>query len=144
MKFFKTLLILATISVFIFACTNQPSGNGSNANTANFTANSPKNDLSDVSPAPTMDDLASGKKSYEEYCAKCHKSDGSGGVVVIEGRKMKADNLISDKMKKEPDAEYIKYMVEGIPDEGMPSFRDEMTDEQMKQVVKYIRDELQK
>jgi len=46
-------------------------------------------------------------------------------------------------MKKEPDEEYIEYMVKGIPDEGMPSFRDELTDDEMKAVVKYIREEIQ-
>lgn len=144
MKFFKTFLILAAVSLFIFACTNQPTGNGSNANTANFSVNSPKNDLSDASPAPTMDEVASGGKTYKEECARCHKDNGAGGEVVIEGKKLKPDSLISEHAKKDSDDEIIEHIVEGIPDEGMPSFKDELSEAQIKEVVKYIRTELQK
>lgn len=145
MKFFKTFLILATVSLFIFACANNQSGNGSNANTANFTANSPKNDLSDASPAPTLlDEVASGGKIYKEECARCHKEDGTGGEVVIEGKKLKPDNLASAHAKKESDEELIEHIVEGIPDEGMPAFKDTLSEAQIKEVVKYVRAELQK
>ena len=47
-------------------------------------------------------------------------------------------------MKKESDEEYIEYMVKGIPDEGMPSFKDDLSDEEMKEVVRFIRKEIQK
>lgn len=145
MKFFKFFLILTTVSLFIFACTNEQSGNGSNANTANFTANSPKNDLSDASPAPTLlDEVASGGKIYKEECARCHKEDGTGGEVVIEGKKLKPDNLASAHAKKESDEELIEHIVEGIPDEGMPAFKDTLSEAQIKEVVKYVRAELQK
>lgn len=139
MKIFKTFLMLTSITLFITACTDNPN----NANTAN-TANSQKNTTANITPAPTLSEVASGGKLYKEHCARCHQDDGTGGKVEIGGKTLKVDNLTSDKMKKEPDAEYIEYMVKGIPDEGMPSFRDEMTDEQMKQVVKYIREDLQK
>ena len=145
MKFFKTFLILTIISLLIFACTNEPSGNSSNANTANFTANSPKNDLSDASPAPTLlNEVASGGKIYKEECARCHKDSGAGGEVVIEGKKLKPDSLISEHAKKDSDEEIIEHIAEGIPDEGMPSFKDELSEAQIKEVVKYIRAELQK
>ena len=47
-------------------------------------------------------------------------------------------------MKKEPDEEYYEYIEEGIPDEGMPSFKDVLKENEIKEVVKYIRAELQK
>ncbi len=144
MKFFKTFLILATVSIFIFACTNQQSGNGSNTNTANFTANSPKNTLADASPAPTMNEVASGGKIYKEECAKCHKDDGTGGKVVIDGKTLNGKNLISDHMKKDSDDEYYEHISEGIPDEGMPAYKDKLSESQIKDVIKYIRADLQK
>ncbi len=47
-------------------------------------------------------------------------------------------------MVKEPDEEYIEYMTKGIPDEGMPSFKDILNKEEMEGVVKFIRKEIQK
>lgn len=147
MKIFKSILVFTAIAAFVFACAESPNtGNGSNANTENFTANSPQNTLENVAatPAPTIDEIASGKQLYNQNCAKCHKEDGSGGEVTIEGEKLKVEDLRTDKMKKEPDSEYIEYMVKGIPSEGMPSFKDELTETQMQQIVKYIREEIQK
>lgn len=95
------------------------------------------------SPAATPDVVAIGESKYKEYCAKCHKDDGTGGEVVIEGKTLKAENLVADKMKKEPDSEYIEYMEKGIPDEGMPSFKDVLSEDEMKAVVKFIREKLQ-
>ena len=91
-----------------------------------------------------MDEIASAKKIYMDNCAKCHKEDGTGGKVVIDGETLKADNLTSENIKKDDDAEIIKYITEGIPDEGMPAFKSRLSDEQIKSVVKYIRADLQK
>ena len=130
----KIAVSLAIIALFIFACTqNQaPPTNTSDAANASPTA------------TQTPDELAEGRKHYKEQCARCHKDDGSGGEVVDEGKTLKVEDLRTEKMKKESDEEYIEYMVKGIPDEGMPSFKDILTDEQMKEVVKFIRKEIQK
>lgn len=136
-KFVKTFLILATISIFIIACTQTETTNTVTENT-----NKAENTVSEATPTP--DELADGRKHYKEQCASCHKENGTGGEVVIEGKTLDADNLTTDKMKKMPDEKYIKYMVNGIPDEGMPSFKDVLSDDEMKEVVKYIREELQK
>ncbi len=42
------------------------------------------------------------------------------------------------------DAKYIDYIENGIPDEGMPAFKGKLTDGEIKDVVIYIRKELQK
>lgn len=138
MNFLKTAIIFSVLAIFILACTQTDTPETVNNNTANEPTN--------LTPANTAtpDELASGGKLYKEQCAKCHKEDGTGGEVEIEGKKLKADNLTTDKMKKMPDEKYIKYIVEGIPDEGMPSFKDILTDDEMKEVVKYIREEIQK
>ena len=57
---------------------------------------------------------------------------------------MKPDNLTDDRRKKLSDDKYVKTMVEGVEDEGMPSFKDKMTEAEMREVVKYIRVALQK
>lgn len=140
MKFLKTGLILSAFALFVLAC-NQA------ANTNNSTNNSAKNVNSTANTnapanAPT-DEIALGKTSYKQNCANCHKDDGTGGKVTIEGKAMNVDNLTSQKMKDMADAKYVKYIENGIPDEGMPPFKGKMTDAEIKATIAYIRKEFQ-
>lgn len=139
MKIIKISLILSAIALFIFACAE----NKIIVNT-NTTADTPANVPVNVQPTAAMDEIASAQKIYMDNCAKCHKEDGSGGKVTIDGETLNAEDLTSAHAKKEADAEFIEHIKEGIPDEGMPAFKDRLSDEQIKSVVKYIRKDLQK
>jgi len=57
---------------------------------------------------------------------------------------MNVDDLTSEKIKAFSDEKIIGYMIKGIPDEGMPAFKDKISEGGMRDVVKYIRTELQK
>jgi mono/diheme cytochrome c family protein len=138
MKLFKLALIFSVLTFFIVACTQ------TQAPTKNTAENTNKETNAAPETTATPDELASGRKNYKEQCARCHQDDGTGGKVEIEGKTLKVDNLTTDKMKKMADEKYIKYMVNGIPDEGMPAFKDVLSDEEMKEVVKFIREEIQK
>lgn len=139
MKLLKMSLIFAAFA-FAIAC-NQTTTDNTTAN-ANLKPNT--NIAANAAPTAPPDELASGRKHYSEKCVACHKENGTGGKVDIEGKTFDADDLTTDKMKKMDDAKYIKYIKDGIPDEGMPAFKDQLSDEQIKDVVKFIRKELQK
>ena len=146
------VLITAVASfAFLYACTNNAASNASN--TANTNATTGKTPIaSATTPVPSnmssssgqSDELAEGHDLYVKNCANCHKESGEGGPTVVDGRKIKPDNLTDDRRKKLSDDKYVKTMVEGVEDEGMPSFKDKMTEAQMREVVKYIRVALQK
>lgn len=137
MKFLKISLILSTFALFVFAC-NQA------ANTNNSTNNAVKNtNTATTQTTPKADESALGKTSYKQNCANCHKDDGTGGKVTIEGKTMNPDNLTSQKMKDMSDEKYVKYIENGIPDEGMPPFKGKMTDAEIKAVIAYIRKDFQ-
>lgn len=137
MKIFKFTLISLAIILFIISCSTDENATSSDNSGSNGTAN--------VSPTPeaTPDELAEGRRLYKEHCARCHQEDGSGGRVEIEGKKLRVEDLTTEKMAEESDEEYIEYMVEGIPDEGMPSFKDVLTDDEMQAIVRFIRREFQ-
>lgn len=139
MRFLKFSLVLLTISIFVIACTNTENTKTTPANNANKVTNA------ETTPQPTatQDEMASAKKIYTEKCARCHKDDGTGGKTEIEGTKINAENLTSDKMKKEPDSEYIEAIEKGFPDDGMPAFKGKLTEQEIKDVVAYIRKDLQ-
>ena len=142
MKTIASSIFVFIVLTILVACggntaTNSP-GNSTTANTSQ--ANAPVKS----STLPVSEDTSPGRELYVAQCAKCHKESGEGGEVVVEGRKMKADNLTDDRRKRLTDEKMIKVMVDGIPDEGMPSYKDKLSEAEMREIVKYIRVDLQK
>jgi mono/diheme cytochrome c family protein len=138
----KILFCLITVFGFLFfyACSNTNSlSSNSNVATVN-TANSTPQPKATVS----NDDLAKGRDLYNKNCANCHKESGEGGPTVVDGRKMKPDNLTDAHRTKMTDDKYIETMVKGIEDEGMPSYKDKLSEAEMREIVRYIRVALQK
>ena len=144
MKLLKLAFILAFTALCIFACTqaNNTANNSSNAN-LNARTNTNVAAKSNSPAATPADELASGKTVYMEKCVKCHKENGAGGEIEVLGKKRKAANLASGGAKNDPDEDVIDAIANGITDEGMPAFKDTLSDEQIKAVVKYIRQDLQ-
>lgn len=143
MKFIKIVLIFSAVFLFIIACSQTKT---TNTNTANNTAIVVSNTNSNAAPQPTgaIDELASARKIYSEQCANCHKEDGTGGGIDIEGKKIKAPNFTSERQKKEPDSDYIEAIENGEKEDGMPAFKGKLSDGEIKNLVKYIRREFQK
>ncbi|MEZ5307653.1 MAG: cytochrome c [Pyrinomonadaceae bacterium] len=148
MKRFLLALAVCALAFGAFACAEQtPQAGNTTGNAVNNSQTEPGN------AAPTnatsdetakADAAPDGEKLYSVNCSRCHKADGKGGEFEFEGKKFKAEDLTSDKLKKDPDSEYIEVMTEGIPDEGMPSFGKVLNPEQMNAVVKYVRENFQK
>ena len=88
--------------------------------------------------------LEAGKTLYANNCAKCHKEDGTGGKVEIDGKTLKADDLTKDKRVKMPDEKMLQIISDGIEDEGMPAMKDKLTQNEMKWIVRYVRIGIQK
>lgn len=140
MKLIVIYLTLVFVSFVLAGC-------GEASKPANTVANKPSNtNLAAATPLPsaTIDELASGRKVYEINCANCHKPDGTGGPIEIEGKKINPDNLTSDKIKKFTDEKIIGYIMNGVEDEGMPAFKDKLSEGEMRDVVKFVRAEIQK
>ena len=137
MNFRQSFLIL-TVLAFLCACGQGPSSNvTSNATPA--AANTPQQ------PANTQVDLmAQGRKIYMDNCAACHKEDGKGGKITIEGKTINPDDLTSEKIKNFADEKIYGYIFKGIEDEGMPAFKDKLSEAEIREVVKYVRVEIQK
>lgn len=137
LRFGFTLLFTLAILI-VLAC-------GDSNKSANVAVNSvntspPQTPL----PAATINELASGRKIFSSNCANCHKENGTGGEVIIEGKKLNPENLTSAKIKGFPDEKILRYIMNGVEDEGMPSFKDKLSEGEMRDVVKFIRAELQK
>ncbi len=143
MKFLKLALIFAAFALFIIACTQNKIANMNVAENTAVNVNSTANMPQATTDAPG-DELASARKIYSEKCIKCHKEDGAGGVTVFDdGTRIKAPNLTTERQKTKPDSDYIETIEKGAKDDGMPAFKGKITDDEIKNLVKYIRRDFQ-
>jgi Cu/Ag efflux protein CusF len=78
---------------------------------------------------------AGGARIFKANCAKCHGAKGEGtekGISFLRGHAL-----------THPKEDFIKQVREGEEDK-MPSFRDKLSEEQIEQVVDYVRNVIQK
>jgi cytochrome c6 len=71
---------------------------------------------------------------YKSKCQVCHGADGKGSPA---GQKMGVKDFHSPDVAKQTDAELIKVTKEGKG--KMPKYDGKLTDDQIKELVKYIR-----
>jgi mono/diheme cytochrome c family protein len=131
-------------AIALCACLGIACGGSQTTNVANNTRVNSSTPATTPLPSATLDELASGRKIYEQNCANCHKEDGTGGPMEIEGKKIKPDDLTSEKIKAFSDEKILGYIVNGVEDEGMPAFKGRLSEGQMRDVVTYVRREIQK
>ncbi|MBA2527660.1 MAG: cytochrome c [Pyrinomonadaceae bacterium] len=96
-----------------------------------------------ASPATTAtpDPLVEAYQDFEKNCVVCHGEKGHGGPVEIEGRKLKVPSLREGHALNHPDAKFVKQISEG--DDEMPAFKDKLSAEEINELVRFIRKELQ-
>jgi mono/diheme cytochrome c family protein len=138
MKLTKLLIIALAVALFAIACgdstgTNQTANTGSTQATP---AASPK-----ATATATPDELAEAKTTFMQVCANCHQEKGEGGMVKIEGKRLKVPSLLEGHGLTHTDAEFAKQISNG--GDGMPAFKDRLKPEQIDALVKFIRRDIQ-
>ncbi|MDQ3816554.1 MAG: cytochrome c [Acidobacteriota bacterium] len=138
MKLVKLFIVATAVALFAIACGNSDSTNQTaTSNTTTQPTASPKPTAS----ATPQDELADAKKSYAQVCANCHGDHGEGGPVKIEGKTLKVPSLKEGHALKHSDEEFVKQITKGGG--GMPPFKDKLTPEQINNIVKYLRRDIQ-
>ena len=93
---------------------------------------------------PTPDNLSRGKEEYGIYCAQCHgeKGDGQGRLFTSKKYTYPPGNLLSDKMRANPDADIYHVITVGF---GIMGAHGSMIrpDDRWK-IAMYVKHELQK
>lgn len=85
--------------------------------------------LTSSASAQTAGDL------YKAKCAVCHAADGSGDTPA--GKKMGVKSLSAPEVAKNSDATWFEITKKGKG--KMPGYEGKLTDDQIKDVIKYIR-----
>jgi cytochrome c6 len=71
---------------------------------------------------------------YKSKCQVCHGADSKGTAA---GQKLGVKDFHSPEVQKQTDAELIEITKQGKG--KMPSYDKKLTDDQIKQLIKYIR-----
>ncbi len=81
------------------------------------------------------------KANWDKHCAKCHGADGRGQTTM--GKKLKVlDYTNPEHQKKFTDEEAFKITKEGKKEGDktlMKAYKDELTDQEIKDLVAFVR-----
>jgi mono/diheme cytochrome c family protein len=140
MKLIKLFIVAAAIALFVVACGDSTSTNQT-ANTAGTQPSPALPKATATASATPADELASARKDFSQVCAACHQEKGEGGTVKIEGKPLKVPSLKEGHALKHTDEEFAKQISKG--GDGMPPFKDKLTPEQINNLVRFIRRDIQ-
>ena len=87
-----------------------------------------------LAPSAGAADDAAGAQTYKSNCVVCHGADGTGTPT---GKSLKAPDLHSDAVQKMTVAQMITQVSDGK--NNMPPFKSTLSEDQIKDVVAYVR-----
>jgi mono/diheme cytochrome c family protein len=121
---------IALVALAAVACTETVTT--TNTNTARTSA-------SPAAPAAaaTPDPLAGARANFTKNCEPCHGPNGEGGLVKVDNKQIKVPSLKSDHAIKHTDDQIAKMITNG--EEAMPAFKDKMSQQEIADMVKFVR-----
>jgi len=133
MKLISLALTCVAIALIAIACTETAS-----------TTNTSRSSASPTAPAATasVDEFAAAKANYKKNCEACHGPEATGGLVKVEKKQIKVPSLKADHALKHTDEQLTKMITNG--EEDMPAFKNKMSAQEISEMVRYIRKEIQK
>jgi len=137
MKLFKFVVIVCACALFVVACSNSNSTNQPATGNAKVAANA----NAPTPAAAPADQLADARATFSHTCSRCHGDKGEGGEFDVDGKKLKAPSLREGHVLKHPDEQLAKKIANG--GDGMPAFGKRLTPEQINNLVRFIRQDLE-
>ncbi len=95
----------------------------------------------DVNPTKTdADSIARGQENFSHYCAACHGLDGQNtGVPFADAMSPPVPSLASPRVQDYTDGQIHWVITNGVWPSGMPAAKGILTDEEVWDIVIYIR-----
>jgi mono/diheme cytochrome c family protein len=128
------ILTLAIISAVLLGsgCSKPANENTSNGATATPAAKA----------TATPDEFAFARANYAKDCVACHGKEGKGGLVKTpDGTQLKVPNLTEGHALKHTDEDFVDQITNG--GHGMPKFKDKLSPDEIKALVRFVRHEFQ-
>jgi mono/diheme cytochrome c family protein len=133
MKLISLALTCVAIALLSIACTE--TATPTNTNTSRAATPAPP------TPSPSVDPIAVARANYAKNCEACHGENGTGGLVKVENKQIKVASLKSDHAIKHTDDQLAKVITTG--EEEMPAFKDKLSQQEITDLVRFIRKEFQ-
>ena len=130
MKLVSLVLTCITIILLATACTETVTP----TNTSTPTGAAP-------APSASVDELANARANYAKNCEACHGPKGEGGLVKVDNKQIKVASLKSEHAIKHTDEKLMKTITTG--EEEMPAFKDKLKQDQIAEMVRFIRKNFQ-
>jgi mono/diheme cytochrome c family protein len=130
-----SLVLCAIVGSMTIACADASRTTNSPAPSTAAPATSP------AASTATPDALAAARANYQKTCVACHGETGEGGTVTVEGKKLKVPSYKAPHALKDSDDEFIEQIKEG--GDGMPAFKDKLSEAEITDLVKFIRRDFQ-
>ncbi len=84
-------------------------------------------------------DPAKGKVIYDKLCIACHGAQGKGDGPAGQMMRPPATDLTSAKIKGKADTDLFHIIKEGRPPTAMAAFETQLSDQQIHDVLAYVR-----
>jgi mono/diheme cytochrome c family protein len=79
---------------------------------------------------------------FAKNCQSCHGVEGKGGPVKLEdGTRLRVPSFREGHALRHPDSDFRKQILAG--GDGMPAFKDKLSQQQIDELIKFIRQEFQ-
>lgn len=91
--------------------------------------------LSAAAPA----DAAAGRTVYEQSCISCHGTTGRGDGSAGWALDPRPADFTQPHFEEHSDAELASTISDGVPGTGMPAFGSQLSDQQIRDVITYLR-----
>ena len=94
-----------------------------------------------AAPSPSTDELAAARANYAKNCEACHGESGTGGLVKVDNKQIKVPSLKAEHAMKHTDEKITKMITNG--EEEMPSFKAKMSQQEIADMVRFVRKHFQ-
>lgn len=95
--------------------------------------------LASVAAPPDQAAWERGRVIYEQRCLDCHGPEGRGDGSKALSLSPRPGNLVSAATSAKSDQDLLKIIANGRPRTAMPAWKDQLSDEEQRQVLAYIR-----
>ncbi len=93
-------------------------------------------DMIEVSSQPDIDQ---GREIYQTHCLECHRASGQGDGGQATTLMPPPGNLVSEAIAMKTDDELFTVITEGMPGTPMPGWKDQLSLDDRRNVLAYIR-----
>jgi mono/diheme cytochrome c family protein len=136
-----SLLVLLALSFALSGCEARQPGRLETAVAEKFKQRVSVGGKSEVNPLPaTAENIQAGRENFSHYCMVCHGLDGQNtGVPFADRVSPPVPMLNSPAVQRYTDGQ-LKWVIDhGIFPSGMPASKGILNDEEMWQIVTFIR-----